>query len=347
MKLFLPMFRCVSCLGICGKGALAIAIMLALWCVPVMAHKLAPSSLTLEELRDGYYRVSYQRPQFVPRSITAPKVSLPEHCQEIVAPETHAGQTPTGIAVYLVSEVDCGKTNLFGSSVSVRPLQSGSMVMTQVSFLNGRSVSALLSPGQTELHIKEDTGVWSVTRDYIVLGVEHILSGYDHLLFVLGLLLLVGNFRSIVLLISAFTVGHSISLSLVALNATPLPSSVADFFIAFSILYLAVTLSHSTDKRGLLGSHPMWMAVGFGLLHGLGFAGALLEIGLPLRDTVVGLLSFNVGVELGQLSVIFVAFFVAQYLPSRLKASFATPSIHVMGAVASYWCIERSIGLLF
>lgn len=347
MKLFLPMLRCVSYWGICSKGALALVAMLALWGVPVMAHKLAPSSLTLEELRDGYYRVSYQRPQFVPRGITAPEVFLPEHCQEIVAPETHAGQTPTGIAVYLVREVDCGKTNLFGASVSVRPLQSGSMVMTQVRFLNGRSVSALLSPGQTELDIKEDVGVWSVTWDYIVLGVEHILSGYDHLLFVLGLLLLVGNFRSIVLLISAFTVGHSISLSLVALNATPLPSSVADFFIAFSILYLAVTLSRSDDKRGLLGSHPMWMAIGFGLLHGLGFAGALLEIGLPLRDTVVGLLSFNVGVELGQLSVIFVAFFVAQYLPSRLKAHLAVPSIHVMGAVASYWCIDRSIGLLF
>jgi hypothetical protein len=317
------------------------------WSLPVEAHKLAPSHLSLEELREGYYRVLWQRPQWVPRGEPKPEVILPEHCEQEGSTATHAAPTPTGVAIFAVSEIDCGERNIFGSTIAVRPLSANSMVLARITFLNDRSLSTLLTQGDSELRVNEYPGTWHLIGSYMFLGIEHILSGYDHLLFVLGLLLLVHGVRALLILITAFTIGHSISLSLVALGGTPIPLGLADFFVAFSIVWLALELARPQSKRGILGSYPMVMAGAFGLLHGLGFAGALLEIGLPVRDTLASLVSFNVGVELGQVAVVAAAVSMALVLPSALTMRLRMPGIYLMGTVATYWCLDRSIGSFF
>ena len=325
---------------------LAIFIFGVLWSPTTLAHKLAPSSLELKELREGYYSVSWQRPQWVPRDDADPQIILPDHCQHKTSTETHAAPTPTGIAVFAVTEVDCGERNLFGSSVSVSPLSATSMVMARIIFLNERSLSTLLTHDKNEWRIQAYPGLWPLLKSYMSLGVGHILTGYDHLLFVLGLLLLVQGVRALIWLISAFTLGHSVSLSLVAFNAISIPQDVADFFVALSIFWLAVELGREQANRSILGKHPVGMASAFGLLHGLGFAGALLEIGLPVRDTLPSLLSFNIGIELGQLMVVAVAIALAMVLPSVLTQRLRFLGVYMMGTVSVYWCIDRSVGAL-
>lgn len=320
-----------------------VGLMLMSPCLESNAHKLAPTSLELDELRDGYYRVSLQRPQLVPSGVAEPKVVLPAHCSDALPSSTHLDMTPTGPAVYAVREVDCGEENLFGSSVAVRPLEGGSVAVVRVNFLGGRSLSAMLSTDNTELSIQEYRGLWSVVQTYMRLGVVHILFGFDHLLFVIGLLLLAMKPKTVLILITAFTLGHSVSLSLVALNSPLLPTTLVEVLILFTILHLAVELTRDPEQRGLLARHPVYMATGFGVIHGMGFAGSLLAIGLPVRDVLPGLVSFNVGVELGQIGVIALVLLCLWYLPKQAGEKLRAPSIYVMGTVSSYWLIDLVI----
>ena len=181
---------------------------------------------------------------------------------------------------------------------------------------------------------------------YLWLGAEHIAIGIDHLFFVAGLLLLVSWGRRLVYTITAFTVGHSITLALVSLGIVTNPEALIEWLIAVSIWVLAYELS-KTQRKSRLWARPWYLAGGFGLLHGMGFAGALAETGLPQMHLPAALLFFNVGIELGQL--IFVAFLtLVGAVVTRLSSAswLRVAPVYVLGAVSTFWVLERTGALL-
>jgi hydrogenase/urease accessory protein HupE len=184
-----------------------------------------------------------------------------------------------------------------------------------------------------------------IASAYGVLGVEHILGGIDHLLFVLALLFLVGFNRQLFWTITAFTAAHSLTLALSALGWLTLRSPPVEATIALSIVLVAGEALHTQPT--LSRRWPAVVAFLFGLVHGLGFAGALKEIGLPENHLVIALLSFNLGVELGQLLVVGAAYFAVRTLarwPTVNRAR--TPALYAIGSIAAYWSIGRIVSIL-
>jgi hydrogenase/urease accessory protein HupE len=191
-------------------------------------------------------------------------------------------------------------------------------------------------------------GLSALAYTYLALGVEHILLGIDHLLFILALLMIVRGRRRMLLAITAFTVSHSITLALASLGVVHVSGAPVEAVIALSIVFLATEIVHGKQGRpGLTERRPWVVAFVFGLLHGLGFAGALAEIGLPENAIPLSLFFFNVGVEIGQL--LFVALVLALALLGRRLAAWRPEQIgplpaYGIGAVAAYWTIERITG---
>ncbi|NNC72030.1 MAG: HupE/UreJ family protein, partial [Sphingomonadaceae bacterium] len=188
---------------------------------------------------------------------------------------------------------------------------------------------------------------WQVARTYFWLGVEHILFGFDHLLFVLALVLLLKGGWTIAKAVTAFTVAHSITLVGVTLGFIGLPQRPVEAVIALSILFLAVEIVKRREGEPRLSDRLPWLvALIFGLLHGFGFAGALAEIGLPEGEVPVALLTFNLGVEAGQLAIVFAGLGVVALI-RRLAEPALRPAVqlsaYAIGSVAAYWFIERTI----
>ena len=193
------------------------------------------------------------------------------------------------------------------------------------------SSSRLLTGGQRTVPLVDS----HANSGFVVVGLRHILFGWDHLAFVLGLLLLVSGWRPLLATITAFTVGHSITLALAATGKVALPAAPVEACIALSVLLLAVELTH--ERETLTRRSPWLVAGGFGLLHGLGFAGALMEIGLPSGGMALALLSFNVGVELGQLAFAGAVLAVLKLLPHVPVRAMA----YGLGGMSAAWTIER------
>jgi hydrogenase/urease accessory protein HupE len=214
---------------------------------------------------------------------------------------------------------------------------------------NGRLVQGLVTAGRPFLVVPPEPQPGAVARDYAGLGVAHILSGPDHLLFVFGLVLLARTRRRLLGTITAFTAGHSVTLSLAALGLVQVPTPPIEVAIAMSVLVLAIELARDTPAPTLLRRHPWAMAAAFGLLHGLGFAAALREAGLPVGEIPLALAAFNVGIEAGQLA--FVAAVLAGRaalgdLPGRLPRWTARVPVYGMGSLAAFWWFERTAALL-
>jgi hydrogenase/urease accessory protein HupE len=191
-----------------------------------------------------------------------------------------------------------------------------------------------------------------------VLGVEHILLGIDHLLFVLGLLFLVGNWKQLVGTVTAFTVAHSITLAGATLGWVHAPQAPIEATIALSVMFVAAEiLRRARGRRDLAARAPWLVAFVFGLLHGFGFSGALREVGLPEQDIPLALLFFNVGVEVGQLVFIAVVVLLLSVATRLLRTSGRTergpwyseamirvPVAYVIGSVAAFWTVQRMVG---
>jgi hydrogenase/urease accessory protein HupE len=203
-------------------------------------------------------------------------------------------------------------------------------------------------PESPALVVEESPSVWQVAWTYLVLGVEHILLGTDHLLFVLALVLLVKGWRRLVGTITSFTVAHSITLALATLGLVHVPGPPVEACIALSIVFVAAEIVRSRQgSPGLTERAPWLIAFTFGLLHGLGFAGALSEVGLPQQAIPLALLFFNVGVELGQLAFVFA---VLLTISIAARSSLRAPAWawrvvpYTIGSVAMFWVIERTGG---
>jgi hypothetical protein len=214
-------------------------------------------------------------------------------------------------------------------------------VLVRVQFFDGRTSTAVLRRDAPSLTVRETPEAPA----YIQLGTTHILGGFDHLLFVLGLLLLVER-RKLLLTLTAFTLAHSLTLALAMLDVVRVPQAPVEAAIALSILFVAVELVRER-RRGpghppatrLTERRPWLIAFAFGLLHGLGFAGALGEIGLPAGQVAQALVCFNVGVELGQLAFVAALLFAAELLPiSRVPRR--VPA-YAIGALAAFFCLDR------
>jgi hydrogenase/urease accessory protein HupE len=173
------------------------------------------------------------------------------------------------------------------------------------------------------------------------LGIRHILGGPDHLLFVLGLVLLVRGRRALAATVTAFTAGHSVTLSLAMLGVVHVPPAPVEALIAASIFVVAVELR----RDGATGRRPWWMAGTFGLLHGLGFAGALAQVGLPDTDIPLALAAFNVGIEIGQLLFVAAVLSIGLLLRGRLARWRAVPAYGI-GTLAAFWVFERVAALV-
>ncbi|MAT93081.1 MAG: hypothetical protein CME59_10815 [Halioglobus sp.] len=331
------------------KRLCPLLLLLAGLCVAggALAHRFAPSLLQVTEIAQQHYNMVWKTP-----AQATSKVPL-----RPTWPETCAVESPTqpqleGTGMVSTWQLRCsglGEDGLVGETVGVSGLganQASAMVM--INLLDGRSYQQVLNAEQPEFVVPAESSAGEVMSDYTVLGVEHIWGGIDHLLFVFGLLLLVGGGARLLWTITAFTVGHSITLSLVTLGFFDYPVALVEFTIALSIFVLAVELTRR-ERNDLLWRNPWWLAGGFGLLHGMGFAGALADTGLPQDNVPLALLFFNVGIELGQISFIVAVlalwFLLRKPLQPWQERLWPVP-VYILGALSAMWCIERGLEAL-
>ena len=311
------------------------------------AHRFAPSLLKVTEIAEQRYNMVWKTPAQGTSKIPLRPV-WPESCevQNASAPQLEG----TGkVSSWQLQCSGLGDDGLVGNTLGVDGLgenQASAMVM--IDLLDGRSYQQVLNAEQPEFVVPAESSAGEVISDYVTLGIEHIWGGIDHLLFVFGLLLLVGGGTRLLWTITAFTIGHSITLSLVTLGFFDYPVALVEFTIALSIFVLAVELTRK-EKHDALWRNPWWLAGGFGLLHGMGFAGALAETGLPQDNVPLALLFFNVGIEIGQIAFIMVIlalwYLIRKPLAPWQDRLWPVP-VYVLGALSAMWCIERGLETL-
>ena len=311
-----------------------------------LAHPLAPALLELTERAPGQVEVRFKISALqAPGS--APAASLPAQCREL----TPAVTAVEDDAVIRRWTVDCGAAGLVGLPFGVDGLGVARIdALVRVALADGRIVRGVVRADAPTFTVPERQSTWAIVRDYAAIGVEHILGGLDHLLFVAGLLLLVRTRRLLIETITAFTVGHSITLTLAVLDLIRLPSAPIELAIALSVFWLAVELARDeTARPTVVQRRPYIMSGLFGLLHGLGFASALQEVGLPSGDVPLALFAFNLGIEIGQLAFVVVWLALAavvRRLPIAWPAWMGQVPLYAMGSLAAFWCFERAAALL-
>ena len=309
------------------------------------AHPLAPSLLELRAEAAGGFAVVWKTPLRMAVGMQLDPV-LPERCQATTEAESRA----EGTAFVMRWRVDCGDAGLTGARIGVTGMiPRGPGAVVRVERASGAIVQGYVTAGQPFLSIPEVPSRADVLRNYLRIGAEHLFFGLDHVLFVLGLLLLVHSRRALLLTVTAFTLGHSVTLSLAALELLEVPSRWVEVAIAGTLVALAFELvprAGPARSSALFGQRPWRMAFTFGLLHGLGFAGALNEVGLPHSEIPLALLSFNLGIEVGQLALVAAALLAAlaarpvvAALPPRLPL--LRVAAYGIGGMAAYWMIER------
>jgi hydrogenase/urease accessory protein HupE len=306
-----------------------------------MADELRPGYLEFTQRSSAEWTLVWKSPMrggVTPR--TAPL--LPEGCE--VQGEPSRERLPAGfVTTYRIACIG----DVSGKQIGLRDFEASQTdVLVRVAPL-GRPAQALrLTAAGPMVEIRTKPDRWQVARTYFITGVDHILFGYDHLLFVVAMVLLLNGFWTIAKAVTAFTVAHSITLIGTTLGLLGLPQRPVESVIALSILFLAVEIVKKQPDAPRLSERIPWLvAFGFGLLHGFGFAGALREIGLPESDVPTALLTFNLGVEAGQL-VIVVAALAVLGLFRRFAAAALTPvlrlSAYAIGSISAFWLIERT-----
>jgi hydrogenase/urease accessory protein HupE len=310
------------------------------------AHELQPGYLELSLVAEDEYAVVWKVPAARGRPMAiAPR--LPANCM----PDMPEQPIWDGSAYVARWNVTC-PGGLEGGTIQIDGLAKTSTdVLVRFDYADGVNEARRLTPGNPSFVVPSQPNPLEVARAYLLLGVEHILSGFDHLLFVLSLLLLVKGSRRILATVTAFTLAHSLTLAVATLGFVHVSGPPVEATIALSIVFIAVEIIHSRrGKPGLTERFPWVVAFTFGLLHGFGFAGALTELGLPQKSIPVALLLFNVGVEVGQLLFIaglFAVAALARQLYRRAEMplptwTWAVPP-YVIGSVAMFWVIQRVV----
>ena len=311
------------------------------------AHALEPGYLEIGPLGGDAWQVFWRKPDVQGRPMPI-EVRLPGGCEPAMAP----APAFDGRAWVARWAPRCPE-GLTGGEIVIENLEATSTdVLVRYEVSAGDARTARLTPDVTSFVITADPGPADVLRTYVPLGIEHILGGLDHLLFVFALLLLIRDRWRLVGAITSFTVAHSITMAAATLGWVTLPGPPVEAVIALSIMFVASELLHpdSGDER-LSRRHPWVVSFSFGLLHGFGFAGALRGLGLPQGDVPLALLSFNLGVEIGQLlfvgGVLLAALgmrFVAPTVLTAFRSSRSPATIvsaYLIGTSAAIWFIAR------
>lgn len=311
-------------------GLMLMAMGLALLPRAAHAHEMSMAEMQVRETAPG---------EFIWQWTASEKRAA----DEVLSPQWPEGCRAEGLNLH------CGKEGLRGTFAMEGVGKQYSAALVKVFWLDGQSRVYTLTAGQPSVQLygsAEDQRGWGeIARAYTVLGVEHILAGVDHLMFVIGLLFLVGFRRRLLWTITAFTAAHSLTLGMSALGWLALRPPPVEATIALSIVLVAGEALH--QRQTLARRWPALVAFLFGLVHGLGFAGALREIGLPQQHLMVALVSFNVGVEIGQLLTVGLCWglwLVARRWPAAARLRRAL--LYAIGAAAAYWSWARVAAIL-
>jgi hydrogenase/urease accessory protein HupE len=314
-------------------------------CNFLYSHEIRPAYLEIKENKNHSLEITWKQPLMGDYGLPMyPSISagwMSNSKAQIVYTET-----------YLIKrwKIPANHVSLDGQTIRIDGLEKTiTDVLVQITLLNDVSYTYLIKPLQpfVALEIKkvQPPPVWQ----YIQLGIFHIWSGFDHLLFVLGLILLVKKRSKLIWTITAFTIAHSITLALATLQIVKVSAVFTESAIALSIVFLAVELlRHYKGKDGFAYHYPWLVSFLFGLLHGLGFASALQDVGLPQNNIPLALFLFNIGVETGQLVFVFVILLLlsALYLSKFQlpKWSYKFPA-YLIGTLAMYWFIDRLLDI--
>jgi hydrogenase/urease accessory protein HupE len=305
------------------------------------ADVFRPAYLELRQTGAEDYEVLWKVPAQGETLRLAIDVRFPPGTQQLTEPRgTFAG------AAYVERWKVHRPGGLAGQSISIVGLPASvTDVIARIERNDGSAQIARLVPAQPSFVVEAAAGSFEVARNYLMLGVQHILKGVDHLLFVLALLLVVRGVRRVIITITAFTVAHSITLAAATLGLVHVPGPPVEASIALSIVFVAAEIVHGLqDRPGLTARAPWVVAFAFGLLHGLGFASALAAAGLPQHAIPLALLFFNIGVELGQLlfvsAVALLAWSLRELRVTWPRWAEKIPA-YVIGSIAMFWAIER------
>lgn len=323
---------------------LAALILLLSFLTGVSADEIRPALLKISEQESGLIEIIWKQPARGNRVMSlTPK--LPDNFEPLGSPKTklHRG------AAIQVSTYRLKSRDLTGKTIRIQGIEKASIDVLLNVHLRDGTWSAVLKPSTPEYIFPEKQSHWQVGASYGMLGIIHILEGVDHLLFVLALMLLVNGAFLLLKTITAFTLAHSITLVSATLGWLSLPPAPTEALIALSIVFLCVEVLHKHQGKQTLSEQKPWLvAFGFGLVHGLGFAGALSELGVPDYAVPTALLAFNLGVEIGQIcfiTVIYSVVIAAKRLVKVPLAGFQPVFAYSVGGFAAYWTIERSLAI--
>lgn len=306
------------------------------------AHEVRPGYLEINEVSPGSFDVLWKVPRTADMKLNITPL-LPESFQQ-------ATPTQQIISDAVVERWKATSDSpLAGQAIRIEGLErTFTDVLVRLGWADGRKHTVRLTASSPSFVVPAEPSIWSVAWTYLVIGVEHILFGIDHLLFVLALLLIVDGHWKLLKTITAFTVAHSITLAIATFGWMHVPGPPVEAIIALSIVFVsAEILKKGRGEPSLTERQPWIVAFGFGLLHGFGFAGALSEVGLPAGDIPMALLTFNLGVELGQLIFVFACFLIWQLvrdIPIKWPDWTVKVLPYAIGTVAAFWTIERIIG---
>jgi hydrogenase/urease accessory protein HupE len=315
---------------------------------PALADEIRPAYLELREVRPGEFDVLWQTPMAGDvRLALQPEFSGDATPTSPVTTRTAGGSAqPTSIQTWTLRA-----PALRGQTLRIRGLETTvTDVLTRIQFLDGTVAINVLQPSAPTLVVPERQSALALARNYILYGIQHIWFGIDHLLFVLGLLLIVRDRWTLVKTVTSFTVAHSITLAVATLGFAQAPVEPLNAAIALSILFLGPEIARIwRGETSLTIRRPWVVAFIFGLLHGFGFAGALTGAGLPRADLAVALLTFNIGVEIGQIAFVLLVVLLERsfrQLEINWPPFLARAPGYLIGSAGAFWTIQRTAILL-
>jgi hydrogenase/urease accessory protein HupE len=333
----------------CRWRRMPLLLLLLLGVTRLAADDSRPFYLQITAAGDGHFEIYARAPTGVDARLL-PRVRLPGDC-------SYADEVPGATAARFHCQEPLGGRQL---ELAYPPGSPAIVSIVRLRAQDGAEQTRIVHPREPRFAVPQPETQHGVARDYTVLGVEHIWLGIDHLLFVACLLWIAGSWRRVLVTITGFTFAHSLTLGLAALGVLRVAVPPVEAAIALSVLFLAREIARN-DRTTLTWRYPIAIAASFGLLHGLGFAAALAEVGLPERHLLTGLLFFNVGVEIGQvifagaMLLLFAAVKRLRFKPHGAGETIASgpaleavqrPASYLVGSVAAFWFIERCQGLV-
>ncbi len=308
------------------------------------AHEVRPALIEVNEIQVGVYDVMFKMPALGNQVVKLSPL-FPEGFEPL---GPVVSQFIPGAFVQRFTLKSSSGERLFGKEINFEGLSSLQIdVLVQMQFNDGTNISAVVQPKSPIFIVPERGSAAQVAESFFKMGVFHILSGIDHLLFVLALMLIVVNYKKLLKTISAFTLAHSVTLALAALGMVNVPSAPTEAIIALSIVFLCMEVINSKQgKPSITEKYPWIVSIVFGLFHGLGFAGALSEVGLPQHEIPLALFMFNVGVEAGQIMFLGVVL-ILNLIITKVNINWPKAAWklipYAIGSLAAFWLIQRTI----